>query len=144
MCVCVYHYIYIYIYIYLRGGVSRNRDHRRNRKPNFKSSAECMYLTNSSTGCDTMSVFLWSPTGLNLEFSFSYVGRYSKAEEPCLLYYLPIAWGEEWTDVFIAWSRALVLKKMQTASSMIWIWVAVSISQDDNRYAMFHSSCSPL
>ena len=53
--------------------------------------------------------------GLNSEFSFSSTGCHTKVEEPILCYYLP---GER-IIVFIAFSRALTLYKMQTVSSRI-------------------------
>ena len=53
------------------------------------------YLPNTSTraGYDTRSIFKRSLTGLNSEFSFSYTSCLTKAEEPSLPYYLPIAGG---------------------------------------------------
>ena len=56
----------------------------------------CMYLlTNPSTraGCDTRSMFKWSLTGLNSEFSFSLTGCLIKAKEPDLPHYLPLVGG---------------------------------------------------
>ena len=52
-------------------------------------------FTNPSTraGYDTRSIFKRSLTGLNSEFSFSYTSCLTKAEEPCLSYYLPVAGG---------------------------------------------------
>ena len=44
-------------------------------------------------GYDTRSIFKRSLTSLNLEFSFSYTSCLTKAEEPCLSNYLPIAGG---------------------------------------------------
>ena len=45
------------------------------------------------TGYDTRSIFKQGLTGLNSEFSFSYTSFLTKAEEPSLPYYLPIARG---------------------------------------------------
>ena len=61
----------------------------------------------------------------NSEFSFT------KAEEPSLPYYLPIAGGR--IIGFIPFPRVLVLCEMQSVSSEIWTRVAVSISYDDNQ-----------
>ena len=83
-------------------------------------------------GYDTKSVFKRSLTGLNSEFSFSYTSFFSKAEEACLSYYLPIAGGR--IIGFIPFLRVLVLCEMQSVSSRIWTHVAVSISNDDNHY----------
>ena len=79
-------------------------------------------FTNSSTraGYDTRSNFKRSLTG------------FTKAEEPSLPYYLPIAGGRIFG--FIPFPRVLVLCEMQTVSSRIWTRVAVSISYDDNDY----------
>ena len=67
------------------------------------------YLPNPSarTGYDTGSVFKQSLTGLNSEFSFSLTSCLTKAEEPSLSYYLPIAGGR--IIGFIPFSRVLVL-----------------------------------
>ena len=91
-------------------------------------------FTNPSTraGDDTRSSFKQSLTGLNSEFSFSYTSCPTKAEEPSLPYYLPIAGGR--IIGFIPFSRVLVLCKMQSVLSRIWTRVAVSISYDDNHY----------
>ena len=63
--------------------------------------------------------------------SFSYTSCLTKAEEPSLPYYLPIA-GER--IGFIPFPRVLALYEMQSVSSRIWTCVAVSISYDDNHY----------
>ena len=76
--------------------------------------------------------FKQSLTGLNSEFSFSYTSCLTKAKEPSLSYYLPIAGGR--IIGFIPFPRVLVLCEMQSVSSMIWTCVAVSISYDDNHY----------
>ena len=54
-----------------------------------------LYLPNPSTraGYDTRSIFKRSLTGFNSEFSFSLISYLTKAEEPSLSYYLPIAGG---------------------------------------------------
>ena len=54
-------------------------------------------FTNPSAraGYDTRSIFKWSITDLNSEFSFSQASCLTKAEEPSLPYYLPIA-GYYW------------------------------------------------
>ena len=76
--------------------------------------------------------FKRSLTGLNSQFSFSLTSCLSKAEEPSLPYYLPIAGGR--IIGFIPFPRVLVLCEMQSVSSKIWTRVAVSISNDDNHY----------
>ena len=89
----------------------------------------CVYIfTNPSTwvGYDTRSIFKRSLTGFNSEFSFS------KAEEPSLPYYLPIAGGR--IIGFIPFPRILVLCEMLSVSSRIWTRVAMSISYDDNHW----------
>ena len=92
------------------------------------------YLPNPSTraGYDTRSIFKRSLTGLNSEFSFSLTCCLTKAEEPSLPYYLPIAGGR--IIGFIPFPRVLVLCEMQLVSARIWTRVAVSISYDDNHY----------
>ena len=54
------------------------------------------------------------------------------AEEPSLLYYLPIAGGR--IIGFIPFPKVLVLCEMQSVSSKIWTRVTVPISCDDNHY----------
>ena len=70
-----------------------------------------------------------SITGLNSEFSFSKTSCLTKAEEPGLSYYLPIAGGR--IIGFIPFPRVLVLCEMQSVSSRIWTRVAVSNSYDN-------------
>ena len=91
-------------------------------------------FTNPSdrAGYDTRSIFKRSLTGLNSEFSFSYTCCLTKAEEPSLSYYLPIAGGR--IIGFIPFPRGLVLCEMQSVSSRIWTRVAVFISYVDNNY----------
>ena len=98
------------------------------------------YLPNPSawTGYDIRSIFKRSLTGLNTEFSFSKSSCLTKAEEPSLPYYLPIAGGR--IIGFIPFPRVLVPCKMQSVSSRIWTRVAVSISYDDNHYTTGTSS----
>ena len=92
------------------------------------------YLPNPSTraGYDTRSIFKWSLTGLNSEFSFSYTSCLTKAAESSLPYYLPISGGR--TIGFIPFPRVLRLCEMQSVKSRIWTRVAVSNSRDDNHY----------
>ena len=61
--------------------------------------------------------FKRSLTGSNSEFSFSYTCCLTKAEEPCLSYYLPIAGGR--IIGFTPFPMVLVLCEMQSASSRI-------------------------
>ena len=82
--------------------------------------------------------FKRSLTGLNSEFSFSWTTCLTKAEEPSLAYYLPIAGGG--IIGFILFPRVLVLCEMQSVSFRIWTRVAVSISYDDNHYTTGTSS----
>ena len=91
-------------------------------------------FTNPSArvGYYTRSIFERSLTGVNSEFSFSQTSCPTKAEEPSLSYYLPIAKGR--IIGFIPFPRVLVLCEMQSVSSRIWTRVAVFISYDDNNY----------
>ena len=79
---------------------------------------------------DTNPIFKQSLTGLNSEFSFSLTSCFTKAEEPSLPYYLPIAGGR--IIGFIPFPRLLVLYEMHSVSSRIWTHVTVSVSYDDN------------
>ena len=74
-------------------------------------------FTNPSAraGYDTRSIFKRSLTGLNSEFSFSETSCLTKAEDPCLSYYLPIAGGR--IIGFIPFPRVLVLCEMQSVWS---------------------------
>ena len=102
----IYIYIYtIYIYIYI---------HTHTHLP-------------TQAGYDTRSIFKWSLTGLNSEFSFSQTSCLTKAEEPSLPYYLPRA-GERIIG-FIPFPKVL-----QSVSSRIWTRVTMSIYYDDNHY----------
>ena len=76
-------------------------------------------FTNPSTraGYDTRSIFKQSLTGLNSEFSFSKTSCLTKAEEPSLSNYLPIAGGR--IIGFIPFPMVLVLCEMQSVSSRI-------------------------
>ena len=76
--------------------------------------------------------FKRSLTGFNSEFSVSQTSCLTKAEEPSLSCYLPIAGGR--IIGFIPFPRVFVLCEMQSVSSRIWTRVAVSISYDDNHY----------
>ena len=91
-------------------------------------------FTNPSAraGYDTRSIFKRSLTGLNSEFSFSKTSCLTKAEEPSLSYYLPIAGGR--IIRFIPFPRVLVLCEVQSVSSRIWTRVVMSNSCDDNNY----------
>ena len=73
-----------------------------------------------------------SLTGLKPDFFFSETSCLTKAEEPSLPYYLPIAGGR--IIGFIPFPRVLVQCEMQSESSRIWTRVAVSISYDNNHY----------
>ena len=65
----------------------------------------------------TRSIFQWSLTGLNLEFSFFKTSCHTKVEKLSLPNYLPIAEGR--IVGFIPFSRLSVPCEMQTASSRI-------------------------
>ena len=92
------------------------------------------YLPTPPLGQDMTQgqLFKRSLIGLNSEFSFSYTSCQTKAEEPSLSYYLPIAGGRIFG--FIPFPRVLVLCEMQSVSSMIWTRAAVSISCDGHLY----------
>ena len=92
------------------------------------------YLPNHSarTGYGTRSIFKRSLAGLNSEFSFSLTSCLTKAEEPSLPCYLPIAGGR--IIGFIPLPRVLVLCEMQSVLSRNWTRFTVSISCDDNHY----------
>ena len=93
-------------------------------------------FTNPSAraGYDPRSIFKRSLTGLNSEFSFSWTSCLTKAEEPSLPYYLPIAGGR--IIGFIPFPRVLVLCEMQLVSAKIWTHVVMSISYNGNHYTM--------
>ena len=95
---------------------------------------ELSYLPTPPLGQDMTQgqFFKRSLTGLNSEFSFSYTSCLTKAEEPNLSYYLPIAGGGIFG--FIPFPRVLVLCEMQSVRSRIRTRVAVFISRDDNHY----------
>ena len=99
-----------------------------------------LYLPNPSAraGYDTRSIFKRSLTGFNSQFSFSWTSCLTKAEEPSLSYYLPVAGGR--IIGFIPFPRVLVLCEIQSVSSRIWTRVAVFISYDDNNYTTSTSS----
>ena len=91
-------------------------------------------FTNPSAraGYDTKSIFKRSLTGLNSEFSFSQTSCLTKAEEPSLPYYLPIAGGgNDWIHTF-----PKGISKMQSVLARIWICVTVSISYNNNHYTI--------
>ena len=124
--------------------------------PNFYENENCYILPRNSSLClngfeypecthyhiyhplrsgriwHKVNFFKRSLTGLNSEFSFSETSCLTKAKEPSLPYYLPIAGGR--IIGFIPFPRVLVLCEMQSVSSRIWTCVAMSISYDDNHY----------
>ena len=117
-CVCVYVCVWVYLWIEFVCLI-----------PDF---VVIYIFTNPSARAeyDTRSFFKRSLTGLNSELSFSSTSCLTKAEEPSLPYYLPIAGGR--IIGFIPFPRVLVLCEMQPVSSRIWTRVAASISYDDN------------
>ena len=86
----------------------------------------------SRAGYDTRPIFKRSLTGLNSQFSFSFTSCLTKAEEPSLPNYLPIAGGRR--IGFIPFPKVLVQCKMQSDTSRIWTRLAVSICYADNHY----------
>ena len=81
------------------------------RTPNPYQQSLYAYLPIPPLGKDmTQDQFL---SGLNSEFSFSYTSCLTKAEEPSLPYYLPIAGGR--IIGFILFPRVLVLCELQLA-----------------------------
>ena len=75
--------IYIYINIYGKKYIY-----------NYFLNVGSIFINPSArAGYDTRSIFKQSLTGLNSEFSFSLTSCLTKAEEPSLPYYLPIAGG---------------------------------------------------
>ena len=123
---------YIYIYIYSKNLATVVED---DQKLHFQY---LLIFTNPSAraGYDTRLIFKLSLTGLNSEFSFSQTSCLTKAEEPSLSYYLPIAGGR--IIGFIPFPRVLVRCEMQSVSSRIWTRITVSISHDDNH----HTTCT--
>ena len=120
-----YQFLYFIIYIF------------SNIFPNIKIYIHIeplSYLPTPPLGQDMTQgqFFKQSLTGLISEFSFSKTSCLTKAEEPSLPYYLPIAGGR--IIGFIPFPRVLVLCEMQSVSSRIWIRVTVSISCDNNHY----------
>ena len=94
--------------------------------------SDTIYQPSTRAGYDTRSIFKRSLTCLNSEFSFSYTSCLTKAEEPSLSYYSPIAGGR--IIGFIPFPRVLVLCEMKSVSSRIWTRIAVFISYGDNDY----------
>ena len=71
---------------------------------------------------------------MNSEFCFSSTRCPTKAKEPSLPYYLPLAGGR--INGFIPFPGVLVLCEIQTTWPKIWTCPAVSISYDDIHYTM--------
>ena len=80
----------------------------------------------------TRSIFKGSLTSLNSKFFFSLTGCQTKVEEPNLPYYLHFVEGR--IIICIPFPRVFAQSEKQTASSMIWTCVALSISYVDNRF----------
>ena len=100
------------------------------RSPFLDNAQNITIFTNPSTraGYDIRSIFKRSLTGLNSEFSFSQINCLTKAEEPSLPYYLPIAGGR--IIGFIPFPKGISAMWNASVSSRIWTRVAVSISYD--------------
>ena len=88
--------------------------------------------TSARAGYDTRSIFKRSLKRFEFRVFLFLDCCLTKAEEPSLSYYLPIAGGR--IIGFIPFPKVLVLCEMQSVSSRIWTRVAVSISYDDNHY----------
>ena len=74
-----------------------------------------MYLSTSpapQVGCRTRSSFKWVKTGMNSEFSFSYICCLTKSKELSVPYYLYIACGR--LDWFMPFSRTVGWRETQT------------------------------
>ena len=87
-----------------------------------------MIYTNPSpwAECDTKSIFKQSLTGLNSEFSFSYVGCQTKPSLPC---YLTVAGGRIVGFILFSW-------EMQIAALRIWTRVTLSIFYNSKLYTL--------
>ena len=97
---------------------------------NYKSVCSCMYLSNPSPMSKMWHKvnFLSGKKLVWIQFSFSLSGCLTKAKEPTLHYYLPIA------------GKRTGSSEMQTALSRIWTRVTNSISEDD--YSYTKSTCT--
>ena len=84
--------------------------------------------------CEMLSASSRIWTHLMMSISFSKTGCITKAEEPSLHYYSPIARGK--IIGFVHLGKVWVLCEMQSALSRIWTQVAVSISYDNNHHTM--------
>ena len=130
MCAYLYEkwYIYIYIYIYICVCV-----------------CVCVYevilFTNPSAraGYNTRSIFKWSLTGLNSEFSFSWTSCQGWRTQSVHLF--THSWRENSRIHTFPKLWIQVLCEMQSASSRIWTRVTVSISYNDNHYTTGTSTC---
>ena len=116
-------YIYIYIYIYIWMSDYQRYLVTVSFLP-IDHQDKCLIwwfiFTKPSTraGYDTRSIFKRSLTGLNSVFSFSWTSCLTKAEEPSLPNYLPLAGGR--IIGFIPFPLVLVLYEMQLVSARIW------------------------
>ena len=120
------------------GCLLRNLGNQRHVSSRTHSITVIIFTNPSArTGYDTRSIFKRSLTGLNSEFFFSKTSCLTKAEEPSLPYYLPMAGGR--IIIFIPFPRVLVLCEMQSVSPRIWTRIAVSISYDDNHYSWLYT-----
>ena len=101
-------------------------------------------FTNPSAraGYDTRSIFKRSLTGLNSEYSFSLTSCLTKAEEPSLSYYLPIAGGR--VIGFIPFPRLLVLCEMPSVSSRKIFMHNSESTRYDRRKRSKKSDCLPF
>ena len=87
-------------------------------------------FTNPSAwaGYDTRSIFKWSLTGLNSEFSFSETSRLTKAEEPSLPYYFTHSWRENnWIHTFpkgisAMWNAISLIQDLNSSRHVHFLW----------------------
>ena len=110
------------------GSLSKNQRKRKERRVLgpcqitkkavvHESDGDHIYQPPPPARYNTRSIFKWSLTGLNSEFSFSKTSCLTKAEELSLPHYLPIAGGRIFG--FIPFPRVLGLCEMQLAWSRI-------------------------
>ena len=91
---------------------------RVDKRKSLKTFAEYLTLQPQAV-CDARSFFKRSTNGLNSEFPCALAGCITKAKEPNMFYYLPIA-GEKIVG-FMSFLRSLTGSKTQIALSKIWI-----------------------
>ena len=93
----------------------------------------------TQAGCDIKSILKWSKAGLNLKFFFSKIGWVTKAKEPSLPDYLPIAMRQGRTG-FMPFPRTLVKckqlrPKFELGSPILFLKTITIILQYLKRYS---------